>query len=95
MAQGKPQPKFEEISALGSEIIATQTDGRQTNFDVMSSADIVKQSEAELKMSDESIRHHILQTGCLIIHPNKPRCGVTLFRRVWKRKKGVPLHQLY
>ena len=43
MAQGKQQAKFERIHALGIEIIATQTDGR-TNFDVMSSADIVKQS---------------------------------------------------
>ena len=50
MAQGTPQPK-KEICALGSEIIATLTDGRwmvrrQTmdNFDFKSSADIVKQS---------------------------------------------------
>ena len=45
MAQGKKQRKFERICALGSEIIVTKTtDGQQTNFDIMSSADIVKQS---------------------------------------------------
>ena len=43
MAQGKQQRKLKEIRALGSEIIATQTDDGQ-NFDFMTSADIVKQS---------------------------------------------------
>ncbi len=37
--------KLKEIRALGSEIIAAQTaDGRRTNFDFISYADIVKQS---------------------------------------------------
>ena len=48
MAQGKPQLKFERNHATTSEIIdatdGRMTDGRQTNFDFMSSADIVKQS---------------------------------------------------
>ncbi len=48
MAQGKQGPKFlKEIRAIGSEIIdATdgRTDGRRTNFDFMSPADIIKQS---------------------------------------------------
>ncbi len=35
---------LKEIRALGSEIIATQTDRRRTNFDFMSSADIIEQS---------------------------------------------------
>ena len=45
MTQGKQQPKIREIRALGSEITAPRTDDeRRTNFDFMSSADIVKQS---------------------------------------------------
>ncbi len=38
MAQGKPQMKFESNPCDG------RTDGQRTNFDFMSSADIVKQS---------------------------------------------------
>ncbi len=47
MAQGKQQQEnLKEISALGSEIIVSRKDdGRRTNCDFMSSADIVKQSE--------------------------------------------------
>ena len=48
MAQGKTQLKFEAIHAVTSEIIdatdGRRYDGRRTNFDFMSSADIVKQS---------------------------------------------------
>ena len=45
MAQGKQETKnLKEICALGSEIIATGTDGQQTNCDSMSSSDIIKQS---------------------------------------------------
>ncbi len=48
MAQGKPQLNMKEIHTITSEIIDTtdgrRTDGRRTNFDFMSSADIVKQS---------------------------------------------------
>ncbi len=45
MAQGKQRAKFEEICVLGTEIIVTRwmMDGL-TNFDLMSSAEIVKQS---------------------------------------------------
>ncbi len=43
MAQGKQQPKFERIRALGSEINAIRTDDGWTNFNLCS-ADIVKQS---------------------------------------------------
>ncbi len=49
--RGSHNQNLKEIRALGSEIIATQTNGRhtmddrrRTNFDFMSSADIVKQS---------------------------------------------------
>ncbi len=50
MAHGKPQLKFESNRAVTSEIIdatdgqRTTDDVRWTNFDFMSSADIVKQS---------------------------------------------------
>ena len=44
MAQGSNNQNLRQISALRSEIIATRTDTRQTNFYFMSSADIVKQS---------------------------------------------------
>ena len=42
---GSNNQNLKETHALGSDIIATQMmdDGRQTNFDFMSSADIVKQ----------------------------------------------------
>ncbi len=43
--RGSNSQHMKEIRALGSEIIATlTTDGRWTNFDFMSSADIFKQS---------------------------------------------------
>ncbi len=46
MAQGSNSQKLKAIRTLGSNIhvhvIATWTDGRRTNFDFMSSADIVK-----------------------------------------------------
>ena len=51
MAQEKQQANFEkQIRALGSEIIGTRTDdgrrddGRRTNFEFISSTDIVKKS---------------------------------------------------
>ncbi len=50
MAQAKQQLKFEEIHALGTETIAKRADNenngdrRRTNFDFLSSADIVEQS---------------------------------------------------
>ncbi len=46
MVQGNHQPThLKEIGAAGSGIIATRTtDGRRTDFDYMSSADMVKQS---------------------------------------------------
>ncbi len=40
---GSHNENLKEIHAIGSEIIDA-TDGRRTNFDFMSSADIVKQS---------------------------------------------------
>ncbi len=50
MAQGKQQPKFERNPCIrfrgncGQRATDGRTDGRRTNFDFMSSADIVKQS---------------------------------------------------
>ncbi len=48
MAQGKPQLKFESNPCSNFRVIdatdGRRTDGRRTNFDFMSSADIVKQS---------------------------------------------------
>ncbi len=42
--RGSNNQNLKEIRALGSETIATRTDWRRTNFDFMSSADIVKPS---------------------------------------------------
>ncbi len=48
MAQLKQQPRFEEIRALGSEIIATRTDNGRTT-DKFRFHDLCWQSQAELK----------------------------------------------
>ena len=46
-SRGSNNQNMKEIRVSGSEVIATGTDGRKderrTNFDIMSSADIVKQ----------------------------------------------------
>ncbi len=46
MAQGKPQLKFKRnvCNTFRNNRYHRRTDGRRTNFDFMSSADIVKQS---------------------------------------------------
>ena len=58
MAQGKQQPKVERNPYIRFRDDCTK-DRQLMNFDFMSSADVVKQSE---KISDESIRHHIMKS---------------------------------